>query len=175
MHYISLSAPGLVQSLRVGSVDVTNITIQWDRVNCVDRNGRTDSYFILFYPTSNPSNRDAQTVFGTGDNDRMFSLTGLPPRTNYTFEVDANNPRIRDPGAVATVTASTTAPLGELNYQKCQYIQYTVYMEISLGEKLIFANFSFAKILSRFCPVHTGHDDLYRIGEKVSTIMKFIG
>ena len=115
---LSLSAPGPVQSLRVGSVDVTNITIQWDRVNCVDRNGRTDSYIVAFYPTSNPSDFDAQTIFGTGDSDRMFRLTGLQPRTSYTFEVEASNPLIRDPGAITTVTVSTTVPQGELNYQR---------------------------------------------------------
>jgi hypothetical protein len=109
-----LVVPGLVQSLRVGSVDVTNITIQWDRVNCVDRNGDIDSYFVIFYPTSNPSDRSAQTVLGTGDSDRMFRLTGLPPQTSYTFEVEASNPLIRDPGAIATTTVSTTMPLGEL-------------------------------------------------------------
>ena len=103
----------MVQSLRAGSVDVTNITILWDRVNCVDRNGRIDSYFIIFYPTSNPNDFDAQTVFGTGESDRMFSLAGLPPRTNYTFEVQANNPRVIDRGALATITVSTTAPQGE--------------------------------------------------------------
>jgi hypothetical protein len=111
------SVPGLVQSLRVGSVDVTNITIQWDRVNCVDRNGEIDSYIVIFYPTSNPSDRSAQTVSGTGDSDRMLSIAGLPPRTSYTFEVDANNPLIRDRGAIATTNVSTTAPLGELSYQ----------------------------------------------------------
>ena len=113
MFCVSLLAPGLVQSLRVGSVDVTNITILWDRVNCVDRNGRTDSYFVIFYPTLNPSDRNGQTITGTGDSDRIFSLTGLPPRTNYTFEVEASNPLIRDPGAIATITASTTVPQGK--------------------------------------------------------------
>jgi hypothetical protein len=118
MCCVSLSAPGLVQSLRVGSVDVTNITTQWDRVNCVDRNGRINSYFVFFYLTSSPSDRDAIVVLGTGDSDRMFSLTGLSPRTNYTFEVEAINPLIRDQGAIATITASTTAPLGELSYRR---------------------------------------------------------
>ena len=110
---LSFSAPGLVQSLRVGSVDVTNITIQWDRVNCVERNGRIDSYFISFYPTSNPSEVNIRSVFGTGDSDRFFSTTALPPRTSYTFEVEANNLRIRNPGAIATITVSTTVPQGE--------------------------------------------------------------
>ena len=110
MYVLPFSAPGLVLSLRVGSVDVTNITIQWDRVNCVDRNGRIDGYVVFFYPTSNPSEDDVRAVSGTGDSDRMSSRTGLPPRTSYTFEVEASNPLIRNPGAIATITVSTTVP-----------------------------------------------------------------
>ena len=114
MYVLSFSAPGLVQSLRVGSINVTNITIQWDRVNCVDRNGRIDSYVVFFYPTSNLSEDNVWTVLGTRDSDRLFNITALPPRTSYTFEVEATNPLIRDPGAVATITVSTTVPRGEL-------------------------------------------------------------
>ena len=84
VQFIFSSVPGAPQSLRTGSVDVTNITIQWDRVDCWDRNGRIDSYVVFFYPTSNPSGRRAETIFGTGYSDRMFSITGLPPQTIVT-------------------------------------------------------------------------------------------
>ena len=104
----------MVQSLRIRSVDVTNITIEWDRVDCVERNGGIRSYDVFFYPTSNPSDRDAQAVLGTGDSNRMFSITALPPLTSYTFEVEANNPLVRHLGAIATITVSTTEPQGEL-------------------------------------------------------------
>ena len=106
------SAPGAVQSLRIRSVDVTNITIEWDRVNCVERNGGIRSYDVFFYPTSNPSDRDVQIVLENSD--RTVSITALPPQTRYTFEVEANNPLVRDPGATATITVSTTEPQGEL-------------------------------------------------------------
>ena len=108
------SAPGAPQSLRIALVDVTNITIQWDRVGCLDRNGRTDSYVVIYHPTSNPNRVQAATVSGTGDSDRVFSLPGLPPRISYTFQVEANNPLIRDPGAVATINISTTAPQSKI-------------------------------------------------------------
>ena len=98
------------QSLTTTSVSVANITIQWDRVNCQERNGPTDSYRVVYYPTSNSSERHAQTVAGTRDGDRMFSVSGLPPRTSYTFEVQASNPIINVHGAPATVTVSTTPP-----------------------------------------------------------------
>ena len=105
------SAPGAVQSLRIRSVNITNITIEWDRVNCVEHNGRIRNYDVFFYPTSNPSDRDVETVLE--DSDRAFSITALPPQTSYTFEVEANNPLVRDPGAIATITVSTTEPQGE--------------------------------------------------------------
>ena len=115
-HHLNVSstAPGLVQSLSASSVNVTNITIQWDRVNCLDRNGETDSYRIVYYPTLDPSDRSARTVAGTIDSDRMFTVTGLPPRTSYTFEAQASNPSLDVRGAPATLTVSTTAPQSEL-------------------------------------------------------------
>ena len=109
-----ISAPGAPQSLRIASVDVTNITIQWDRVDCLERNGRTDSYLVIYYPTSNPNGIQAVTVFGTGDSDRMFSLPGLPPRTSYTFQIEAINPLIRYPGVLATINVSTTTPQSKI-------------------------------------------------------------
>ena len=104
------AAPGMPQSLTTTSVSVTNITIQWDRVNCQERNGPTDSYRVVYYPTSNSSKRHAQIVVGTRDGDRMFSVSGLPPRTSYTFEVQASNPVINVRGAPATITVATTPP-----------------------------------------------------------------
>ena len=113
---VSPTAPGLVQSLSASSVNVTNITIQWDRVDCQERNGLTDSYRIVDYPTSNPSDRSARTVAGIGDSDRIFTVTGLPPRTSYTFEVQASNPNLDVRGPPATFTISTSAPQSEITH-----------------------------------------------------------
>ena len=113
--FFTVLAPSAPQSLRVISVDVTNITIEWDRVDCLERNGNTDSYTVNYYPTSNPNERGGATISGTGDSDRMFSLTGLPPRTGYQFEVHANNPLVRGvTGAIATINISTTAPQSKI-------------------------------------------------------------
>ena len=101
-----------MQSLTTNSVNVTNITIQWDRVDCKERSGRTDGYRVVYYPTSNPSDAIARTLAGTEDNNRMFSITGLPPRTSYTFEVQASNPEIDVRGPPAFYTANTTVPQG---------------------------------------------------------------
>ena len=98
----------------MSSVSVTNITIQWDRVNCTKRNGDTDAYRVLYYPTDNSNARTARTVSGTRDSDRTLSVTGLPPRANYTFEVQASNTLLDQRGTAATTTVSTTAPQSEL-------------------------------------------------------------
>ena len=103
-----------MQSLTTSSVNVTGITIRWDRVDCQQRNGHTDSYRLIYYPTSDPSVRtDAVTIIGTGDDDRIFSISGLPPLTNYTFEIQASNPNVDMRGPPAFYTASTTAPQGK--------------------------------------------------------------
>ena len=102
-----------MQSLTASSVNVTGITIQWDHVDCQERNGHTDGYRVVSYPTLSSNDRVARTSIGTGDNDRTFSITGLPPRTNYTFEVQASNPNIDVRGPPAFYTASTTAPQGK--------------------------------------------------------------
>ena len=98
-------------------MSVTNITIRWDRVNCQDRNGHTDSYRVVYFPTLNSmSDSNAETVVGTEESNRMFSITGLPPRTSYTFEVQASNPTINMRGLPAIYTANTTAPQGKCDY-----------------------------------------------------------
>ena len=115
--YLYSSAPGLVQSITTSSVNVTSITIQWDRVDCQERNGHTDTYRLVYYPVSDPNVRtNALTILGTRDNNRMFSISGLPPRTSYTFEIQASNPNVDMRGPPAFYTANTTTPQGN---KKC--------------------------------------------------------
>ena len=109
-----------MQSLSISSVNVTSITIRWDRVDCQERNGHTDFYRIVYYPTLNSNNRIALILAGTEDNDRMLTITGLPPRTNYTFEVQASNPNIDMRGPPAFYAASTTAPQGKYLLLYCK-------------------------------------------------------
>jgi hypothetical protein len=110
-----------VQSLTASSVTVSNITIRWDRVDCQERNGHTDSYRIIYYPVSDLSfGTNALTIFGTGDGNRIFSVDGLPPLTNYTFEIQASNPNVDLRGPPAVYTAETTAPQGN------KYAHYNV-------------------------------------------------
>ena len=125
MMSLPQSVPGLVQSLSVISMNVSSITIQWDRVDCRERNGRIDGYRIVYYPIlcSSPNNQVAWTLNGTRDTDRVFSINGVPPRTSYTFEVQALNNYINMRGPSALYTANTTAPQGRLNYFNMEYAE----------------------------------------------------
>ena len=104
-----------MQSLTASSVNITNITIRWDHVDCQERNGHIDSYRIVYYPTFDPYGyrTNARTIFGTGDDDRLFSANGLLPRMNYTFKVQTSNFNIDARGPPALYTANTTAPQGK--------------------------------------------------------------
>ena len=103
-----------MQSLTASSMNVTGISIRWDRVHCQERNGRIDGYRVVYYPTlSSDNDQIARTIAGTEGSDRMFSITGLPPRTNYTFEVQALNFFLAMHSVPVVYTTSTTAPQGK--------------------------------------------------------------
>ena len=103
-----------MQSLTASSVNVTSITIRWDRVDCDKRNGRVDVYRVVYYPTlsSNPADQVVRVLVGAEFSDRVFSITGLPPRTSYTFELQASNTQIDARGDPAFYTTNTTPPEG---------------------------------------------------------------
>ena len=105
------SAPGAPPSLTASSVNVTGITIQWDPVLCQDRNQLFNSYVVYYYPSSD------QTA-GSGmllpEDDRVFSITGLPPRTSYTFQVQAFNLFPSVQGLFASLSVNTSDPPSKL-------------------------------------------------------------
>ena len=70
----------------------TNITVQWDRINCLERNSEITRYSIRYGPsTTNSSEKMTTTVHGTNDNERAFTANRLEPLTSYTFEVAGVN------------------------------------------------------------------------------------
>ena len=102
-----LTAPsGTVQNL-VSSPTLSTVTLQWDRVSCLTRNSDITGYEVTFGPTSS-STRTTESI--TGTEMRTFTVTGLIPRTQYTFQVtslsDSGN------GPSSTVTSQTTLPSG---------------------------------------------------------------
>ncbi len=71
-------------------VGVTNITIEWNEVECVDHNGDITSYSVRYGPSSTPSsNRSVESISDL--NSRTFSVGEREIRTSYSFEVAAVN------------------------------------------------------------------------------------
>ena len=64
----------------------TTITVQWEMVRCIYRNGEITGYSVRY---SGGGSTDTMPVMG-GDN-RQATISGLTPSTDYTIEVAAVN------------------------------------------------------------------------------------
>ena len=85
------------------------------RQYCRDRNGHTDSYRVIYGSSAAPyyyTIIGAQIISGNEDSNRIFSATGLPPRSSYIFQVQAANVVLDVRGTAGTLIVSTTAPQG---------------------------------------------------------------
>ncbi len=63
----------------------TSVTIQWDRVSCVQRNSDITGYQISYGYTVGGITLDNASIPGTDM--REFTASGLIPRTRYRFLV----------------------------------------------------------------------------------------
>ena len=69
---------------------VTNISIQWNEVDCVERNGEITGYSVRYGQSSSTSKKTIR-INGTNAESRKFSIDELLIRTSYSFEVAAVN------------------------------------------------------------------------------------
>ena len=84
----SSTAPsGAPASVTETTVTSTSVTVQWEEVPCLDRNGEITDYQVVTV------NSQGMTV-GTADVDvaaRQATISGLTPSTQYTVSVAAVN------------------------------------------------------------------------------------
>ena len=66
----------------------TSITVMWDRLSCVDRNGEITGYRIQYGITTLST---TVNITGTSASDRTFTAYGLVPLTTYMFRIAAIN------------------------------------------------------------------------------------
>ena len=66
----------------------TTITLMWDELNCVDRNGVITGYVVQYGITAFNT---SMNVTGTSASDRTFTASGLVPLTTYMFRIAAAN------------------------------------------------------------------------------------
>ena len=92
---------------------LTNITIAWDAVSCIERNSNITGYVVRYTPPST-SGTDSVMVSGTGDAGGMVTIDGFTPSAQYFIQVAAVNSD-GDIGVLSTVLTVQTA----LGASKC--------------------------------------------------------
>ena len=92
----------------------TNITMQWQRVMCSERNSEITHYDLQHSPEGSDSDTVIQ-VSGTNDSNRMYTATRLQPLSTYTLTIAAVNSDGQT-GPNVTVTVNTAAPESEIPF-----------------------------------------------------------
>ena len=86
---------------------MSNITIQWDHVDCLHRNGDITLYRVRYGLNSSTERETVTTDVIT----RMFTVVGLFwPQTSYTFDVEAINIAQLLIGPTASITVVIPLP-----------------------------------------------------------------
>ena len=107
--YSSCTAPsGAPETLTATAVFSTNITVQWNRVNCRERNSEITQFVLHYSLDKEPEEEPREvTVAGVSDQERMYTLTRLQPQSGYTVAVAAvNNGGQRGPNTSIALTTS---------------------------------------------------------------------
>ncbi len=91
----------------------------WGTVPCAGRNTEITQYTVFYNPTSDPSDRTSGSVLATSN--RVFTASGLIPRTEYTIEVSPGHIDFREEiflfgVSPATITMTTGVPQGNVGY-----------------------------------------------------------
>uniref|UniRef100_A0A1X7TV44 protein-tyrosine-phosphatase n=1 Tax=Amphimedon queenslandica TaxID=400682 RepID=A0A1X7TV44_AMPQE len=76
------------------SVESVSMTVSWDEVPCNGRNGPITGYYLTY---TNITSNTSYTVNITGEDNRMYNLTGLVPYTNYTVSIIPYNYNMNGP------------------------------------------------------------------------------
>ena len=88
-------------------------------MDCRDRNGQIGGYRVVY--SSSAAIILAQVISGTEDSDRIFTATGLPPRSSYIFQVQASNALLDVRGTAGSLIVNTTAPRGTTQCKEVYY------------------------------------------------------
>lgn len=93
----------MVKNVRSTGATFSSITLSWDELDCVNRNGEITGYLIEY---------NFETTY-TNTTRPFFTNTGLSPETTYSFRVAAVNSN--GTGTPSTSINATTLPSGIAN------------------------------------------------------------
>ena len=88
MLVFTFSAPAISPVLRMTSTTPTTISITWDEIPCLMRNGRIFRYVLSFCSVSVSDCQSLTTINNTSITNITFS--GLIPRNSYTISIRAD-------------------------------------------------------------------------------------
>ena len=84
LNYLSIAPNASVSIITFSSVESVSMTVSWGEVSCNGRNGPINGYYLTY---TNITSNTSYTVNITGENNTMYTLTGLIPYTNYTVSI----------------------------------------------------------------------------------------
>lgn len=120
MHTAPSGSP---QSLQITSIGIFSASIQWERVECVQRNGNIYGYRASYFPSADSNEVRGAVLVGTDKDSRSMTITGLQPRTSYTFAVMAINLLRLSFSPAATISFLTPVPDSKLvQLSACTFI-----------------------------------------------------
>ena len=96
------------------TVTSTSITVVWEDIGCIDRNGRITSYDVMYGVLGKTM------MMRSGISERSFTADDIRPFTNYTFQVRGVNSV--DSGPYSNLIIITTAEAGNLIHHVSMYV-----------------------------------------------------
>ena len=91
--------------------------VSWNEVPCNGRNGLITGYYLTY---TNITSNTSYTVNITGGNNRMYTLTGLIPYTNYTISIIPYN--YNEMGSISDTVTQQTLESGKDIYTHYEFI-----------------------------------------------------
>ena len=111
--YIIVAPSGAPETFTATSVLSTNVTVQWGRVSCSERNSEISHYTLRYSLVGEGIHAGEVNVIGVGDRDRMYTVIKLHPQSIYTLTIAAVNTD-EQMGPVNAINITTDTP--ESNY-----------------------------------------------------------
>ena len=99
---------GIPQMFNATLAFSTNVTMQWRRVVCSERNSEI-THYILQHSLEGSNRFTCVKVSGTNDSDRIYTATRLQPLSRYIFTIAAVN-SAGQRGPTTTLITVTSAP-----------------------------------------------------------------
>ena len=107
--FIHTGPTASVSNITFSSVESVSMIVSWNEVPCNGRNGPITGYYLTY---TNINSNTSYTVNITGGNNRMYTLTGLIPYTNYTVSIIPYNYDMTGPARQAIqLTDESSKPM----------------------------------------------------------------